>query len=90
MPEATRLPDADTRVLLLALAARLSAERPTEPMRRSVLDALALTFAVRRHGQTHRADVAEASLLKHAPDVPDGASRGQYARLLRLAAGGEG
>ncbi|MFI8106270.1 hypothetical protein [Streptomyces sp. NPDC086023] len=90
MADRTRLPDADTRVLLLALAARLSAERPTEPMRSNVLTALALTYAERRHGRTSRAERAEADVLAHAPDVPDGSSRGQYARLLRLAAGGEG
>ncbi|MFJ7166487.1 hypothetical protein ACIQUV_13375 [Streptomyces globosus] len=89
MPEATPLPDADTRVLLIQMAARLAAERPQHPMRPSVREALALTFATRRYGYgTDRAARAEADVLTHAPAVEAGMPRGQYARLLRQTAGG--
>ncbi|GAA1557186.1 hypothetical protein [Streptomyces globosus] len=90
MPEATPLPHADARVLLIQIAARLAAERPHHPMRPSTREALALTFATRRYGfGTARAARAEAGVLAHAPAVPAGVTRGQYARLLRQTAGGD-
>ncbi len=90
MSEATRTPDADTRVLLQQIAARLTAERPQHPMRESLRQALALTFATRRHGYgTDRAARAEKELLAHAPAVETGLSRQQYALQLIEAAGGD-
>lgn len=90
MPEATRLPDADTRVLLQQIAARLTAERPQHPMRESIRTALALSFATRRHGYgTDRATRAEELLLAFAPAVETGITRSRYAAELRQAAGGD-
>ncbi|KJY18399.1 hypothetical protein VR43_25255 [Streptomyces sp. NRRL S-104] len=84
------MPDADTRALLQQIAARLLAERPAHPMRESLRQAFALTFATRRHGHgTARAARAEELLLAHAPAVEDGLTRQQYAKLLREAAGGD-
>ncbi|WP_327263937.1 hypothetical protein OG444_22815 [Streptomyces sp. NBC_01232] len=89
MSEATRRPDADTRALLQQIAARLTAERPQHPMRDSLVGALALTFATRRHGHgTARAAAAEERLLAHAPAVEKGWTRSRYAEALREAAGG--
>ncbi|MFJ3978369.1 hypothetical protein [Streptomyces sp. NPDC090021] len=89
MADATRLPDADTRALLQQIAARLAAERPTHPMRKTLRLALALTFAARRHGYgTDRAATAEENVLAHAPDVEPGLTRAQYAQQLLDAAGG--
>lgn len=89
MSERTRLPDADTRALLQQIAARLTAERPQHPMRPSIREALALTFAARRHGHgTARAEWAEQQILKHAPAVEKDMTRGRYAEELRQAAGG--
>ncbi|WP_405423555.1 hypothetical protein [Streptomyces erythrochromogenes] len=89
MQDRTRLPDADTRALLQQIAARLTAERPQHPMRESLRQALALTFAARRHGYgTQRAAAAEEQLLAHAPAVEPGTTRQQYAGALREAAGG--
>ncbi|MFJ6783729.1 hypothetical protein [Streptomyces yangpuensis] len=88
MSGARRL-DADTRALLLQIAARLTAERPQHPMRESLRQALALTFAARRHGYgTERAAAAEERILGHAPVVEVGATRRQYAQQLLDAAGG--
>ncbi|MFD4245080.1 hypothetical protein ACFWP3_26355 [Streptomyces sp. NPDC058525] len=82
-------PDADTRVLLRQIAARLTAERPQHPMRESLRAALALTFATRRHGYgTDRAARAEELILAHAPAVERGTTRQQYAAELCQAAGG--
>ncbi|MGW2580647.1 hypothetical protein ACWCYZ_04785 [Streptomyces virginiae] len=90
MNDRTRLPDADTRVLLQQIAARLLAERPAHPMRESIRTALALTFAARRHGYgTARAEHAEEQLLAHAPAVEPGMTRSRYAAELRQAAGGD-
>lgn len=90
MRDGTPLPEADARVLLIQIAARLAAERPHHPMRPSTREALALTFATRRYGHgTIRAARAEAGVLTHAPTVPAGTTRGQYARLLRQIAGGD-
>lgn len=89
MRDATPLPPADTRVLLLAVAAQLAAERPTDPMTAGCIDALALTFATRRHGYgTAAADRAETQVLVYAPIVITGTTRSQYAEELRQAAGG--
>ncbi|MFE9481478.1 hypothetical protein ACFYNM_23080 [Streptomyces spororaveus] len=89
MRDATPSPDADTRALLQQIAARLTAERPQHPMRESLRQALALTFATRRHGYgTARATAAEELLLAHAPAVETGLTRQQYAAELRQAAGG--
>ncbi|MER6199832.1 hypothetical protein ABT234_20985 [Streptomyces sp. NPDC001586] len=89
MQDRTRRPDADTRALLQQIAARLTAERPTHPMRETLRLALALRFATRRHGYgTARATRAEALLLTHAPAVEPGTTRQQYAAELRQAAGG--
>ncbi|MGW2040509.1 hypothetical protein [Streptomyces virginiae] len=85
-----RRPDADTCALLQQIAARLTAERPQHPMRESLRQALALTFAARRHGYgTERAAVAEEQLLAHAPAVEKGWTRSRYAAALREAAGGD-
>ncbi|WP_405436652.1 hypothetical protein OG373_06690 [Streptomyces avidinii] len=82
-------PDADTRALLQQIAARLTAERPQHPMRESLRQALALTFATRRHGYgTDRAARAEELLLACAPGVEKGWTRARYAEALREAAGG--
>lgn len=90
MSERTRLPDADTRVLLQQIAARLLAERPAHPMRESIRTALALSFATRRHGYgTDRAARAEELLLAFAPAVEAGMTRSRYAAELRQAAGGD-
>ncbi|MER6252921.1 hypothetical protein ABT224_16325 [Streptomyces sp. NPDC001584] len=90
MQDRTRRPDADTRALLQQIAARLTAERPQHPMRASLREALALTFAARRHGYgTARATRAEELLLAHAPAVEKGTTRSQYAAELRQAAGGD-
>ncbi|WP_371588256.1 hypothetical protein [Streptomyces virginiae] len=89
MPERTRRPDADTRALLQQIASRLTAERPQHPMRESLRQALALTFATRRHGYgTARATRAEELLLAHAPAVEKDTTRQQYAEGLREIAGG--
>ena len=90
MQDRTRLPDADTRALLQQIATRLAAERPQHPMRESLISALALTFATRRHGYgTSRAAAAEERLLAHIPVIEEGTTRGQYAAVLREAAGGD-
>ncbi|WP_369778055.1 hypothetical protein [Streptomyces sp. R33] len=90
MHDRTAMPDAGARVLLLAIAARLTAERPTEPMTDRTREALALTFATRRHGYgTARAEQAEQQLLEYAPAVERGTTRGRYAEALRQAAGGD-
>lgn len=90
MRDATPTPDADTRALLQQMAARLRAERPQHPMRASLREALALTFASRRHGYgTDRAARAEERLLSYAPAVEPGTSRKQYAAELLQAAGGD-
>lgn len=89
MNDRTRQPDADTRVLLQQIAARLLAERPAHPMRESLRQALALTFATRRHGYgTARATAAEELLLAHTPTVEPDTTRQQYARQLLDTAGG--
>ncbi|MCY0952108.1 hypothetical protein [Streptomyces sp. H27-S2] len=89
MSERTRLPDADTRALLCQIAARLTAERPQHPMRETLRLALALTFATRRHGHgTARGEWAEQQILRYAPAVEKGITRGRYAEELRQAAGG--
>ncbi|MFJ7204258.1 hypothetical protein ACIQWR_12080 [Streptomyces sp. NPDC098789] len=89
MSERTRLPDADTRALLQQMAVRLLAERPQHPMRASVREALALTFAARRHGYgTDRAARAEEQILAHAPVVEPGLTRVQDAAVLHRVTGG--
>ncbi|GAA3272749.1 hypothetical protein [Streptomyces lavendulae] len=89
MHEATRRPDAGTRALLQQIAGRLLAERPQHPMRENTRAALALTFATRRHGHgTASAEWAEQQILRHAPAVEPGTSRGQYAAELLDAVGG--
>ncbi|KPH98979.1 hypothetical protein OV450_5532 [Actinobacteria bacterium OV450] len=90
MNDRTAVPDAATRVLLLAIAARLAAERPTDRMTPSTREALALTFATRRYGYgTVRAEQAKLHLLAHAPVVAWGTTRGRYAEALREVAGGD-
>jgi hypothetical protein len=90
MHDRTALPDADTRALLQQIAARLTAERPQHPMRPSIREALALSFATRRHGYgTDRAARAEELLLAFAPAVESGMTRSRYAAELRQAAGGD-
>ena len=54
--------------MLTALADALS-EHPEEPMGLGVL--LALT-------------AGDPAVLRHAPEIPEGATRGEYAALLRL------
>lgn len=89
MHDRTVLPDADTRVLLQQIAARLLAERPAHPMREGTRTALALTFATRRHGHgTDRAARAEELLLAFAPTVEAGLTRQQYAQQLHDAMAG--
>ncbi|MFI9063229.1 hypothetical protein ACIGQE_15305 [Streptomyces sp. NPDC053429] len=89
MRDATPTPNADTRALLQQIAARLTAERPQHPMRESLREALALTFATRRHGYgTDRASQAERDILAHAPAVEPGWTRSRYAAELRQAVGG--
>ncbi|MFD5514132.1 hypothetical protein ACFWIB_41555 [Streptomyces sp. NPDC127051] len=90
MNDPTAVPDAATRVLLLAIAARLAAERPTGRMTPSTREALAFAFATRRHGYgTALAEQVEQQLLAYAPVVARGATRARYAKALRRAAVGD-
>ncbi|MFD5507003.1 hypothetical protein ACFWIB_04400 [Streptomyces sp. NPDC127051] len=80
-------PDADTRALLQHIAARLTIERPQHPMRASLIAAMALTYATRRHGYgTTRAEDAEAKLLACLPALEAGWTRARYAKAVREAA----
>ncbi|GAA2972193.1 hypothetical protein [Streptomyces enissocaesilis] len=79
----------DITNLLLHLAARLTNERPTDPMREATRLSLALEYAAHRYGYgTGRAYAAEQAVLQRAPRVDRDLSRGEYALLLRKAAAG--
>ncbi|MFE4535662.1 hypothetical protein ACFRKB_11340 [Streptomyces scopuliridis] len=80
--------DRDTRALLLAIAERMTAVRPDEPMTGSRRLALALRYTSEAHGFTADAEAAERELLRYMPTVDQPISRGEYALRLRAAARG--
>ncbi|MGW1938979.1 hypothetical protein [Streptomyces goshikiensis] len=84
-------PTMAVRGLLRAVAQRLRAERPTDPMRDTMIDALALTYSERRYGiGSVLAEDAERQFLALAPRITRDrpTTRGEYALILdRIAAG---
>ncbi|MGX9921771.1 hypothetical protein ACWIG4_18175 [Streptomyces sp. NPDC002248] len=75
-----------TPVILRQIAERLEAYAPGDPMHEETRLAAALTWAVRRHGYHDRAYEAELLVLRAAPRVEVGTTRGEYAALLRRVA----
>ncbi|TXS30745.1 hypothetical protein EAO71_20340 [Streptomyces sp. ms191] len=78
----------DTRLLLLRLADKLDALRPTAAMAEGIRLGQALVLAEQLHGITEAAYEAEQTLLAALPAVRDEQTRGEYAALLRLLAQG--
>lgn len=78
------------RGLLRAVAQRLRDERPTDPMRNTAIDALALTYSERRFGiGTALAEEAERQFHTLAPRLSpnESTTRGEYSLVLdRIAA----
>lgn len=84
-------PGDDVRAVLIVIANRLSTVRPTGVMREPIRMALALRYATERHGfRSQRADEVEAEVLHLMPQVTNDMviTRGEYALILRRAAGG--
>ncbi|MFJ6935708.1 hypothetical protein [Streptomyces sp. NPDC101132] len=82
-------PGPDARAVLTAIADRLTENWPDLVARESSRPALALRYSTELYGfHTRRALAAEAETLKHAPQVRDDETRGEYALRLRKAAGG--
>ncbi|MGW5852108.1 hypothetical protein ACWFQ8_29880 [Streptomyces sp. NPDC055254] len=82
-------PTEAARCLLRAVAQRLRDERPTDPMRNTAIDALALTYSERRFGVgTAMAEEAERQFHGHAPRITEPITRGEYSLILDRAAGG--
>ncbi|MFE4874781.1 hypothetical protein [Streptomyces sp. NPDC056682] len=84
-------PDADVRSVLNAIADRLSTVRPTGIIREPNRLALALRYATEAHGfGSQRAGKVEREALHLMPQItPDTViTRGEYALILRKAAGG--
>ncbi|WP_328313114.1 hypothetical protein OG432_24545 [Streptomyces sp. NBC_00442] len=84
-------PSVDARAVLTAIADRISAVRPAGAMREPSRLALALRYATEAHGfRSTRADDVEREVLRHMPRITDGTpiTRGEYALILRRAAGG--
>ncbi|MFD7016094.1 hypothetical protein [Streptomyces sp. NPDC059928] len=84
-------PSVDARAVLTVIADRLSTVRPTGVMREPIRLTLALRYATERHGfRSARADEVENEVLRLMPRIaPDTVTtRGEYALILRRAAGG--
>ncbi|MFJ4434589.1 hypothetical protein [Streptomyces sp. NPDC088923] len=76
----------NTPALLRQIAERLEAYAPGDRMHEETRQAAALTWAVRRHGYADRAYEAELLVLRVAPRVELGTTRGEYAAILRRTA----
>ncbi|QXE36956.1 hypothetical protein KQY30_24850 [Streptomyces sp. GMY02] len=83
-------PGGDAREILLNIANRLASVRPTHAFTDGRRLAMILTAVTDRRGyMTDAADVLEAEVLRYAPPVDRAITRGEYALLLRKAAGGD-
>lgn len=87
-PERVTSPEA--REVLLALADRLATVRPKHTIDNGRRLAMILTATFERHGyMSDAAERLEAEVREHAaPITGRGTTRGEYALLLRAAAGG--
>ncbi|GGU13111.1 hypothetical protein [Streptomyces violascens] len=84
-------PSTDGCAVLNAAADRLSAVRPDGVMREPIRLALALRYATQAHGfRSQRADEVEREVLRLMPIIAPSSTttRGEYALILRRAAGG--
>ncbi|MFJ9027586.1 hypothetical protein ACIRQP_03520 [Streptomyces sp. NPDC102274] len=91
MNETHTQPSDDARAVLLKLAGRLSSVRPTHAMQDSMRLAMVLTWTSELHGyMSDAAEDLEREVLRYAPAVDRDTTRGEYALILRKAAGGEG
>lgn len=84
-------PGTNVRAVLTAIADRLSTVRPAGVMREAIRLSLALRYATEAHGfGTPRANEVEREALRLMPRVDPSSTttRGEYALILRRAAGG--
>lgn len=84
-------PSKDARAVLTAIADRLTDVRADGAMREPSRLALVLRYATEAHGfRSQRADEVEREVLRLMPRItPDTVvTRGEYALILRKAAGG--
>ncbi|MEV5944524.1 hypothetical protein [Streptomyces sp. NPDC051994] len=84
-------PSADARAVLTAIADRLSTVRPAGVMREAIRLSLSLRYATEAHGfDTAGAAAVEREVLRLMPRVAPSSTttRGEYALILRRAAGG--
>jgi hypothetical protein len=84
-------PSKDARAVLTAIADRLHDVRADGAMREPSRLALALRYATEAHGfRTARADEVEREVLRLMPVIAASSTttRGEYALILRHAAGG--
>ncbi|MFF1417452.1 hypothetical protein [Streptomyces sp. NPDC058280] len=78
------------QAILLAMSYRLTAVRPTHVMQDPIRLAMVLTYATEHHGYlSDAAAELEAEVLQYAPPVDREITRGEYALILRRAAGGD-
>ena len=79
--------DETTRAGLLWIADRLTDQRPRHEMLPAARLALALRVGLDCHGYTDQAHTLERDLLLRMPTIEQAITRGEYALILRRAAG---
>ncbi|MDT9688176.1 hypothetical protein Q5762_07370 [Streptomyces sp. P9(2023)] len=79
--------DAAVRAGLTWIADRLTDQRPRHDMLPAARLALALRVGLDVHGYTDEAHALERDLLARMPHIEQEISRGEYALILRRAAG---
>ncbi|MGW6743758.1 hypothetical protein ACWGDX_24070 [Streptomyces sp. NPDC055025] len=83
-------PSAEAREILLNIAGRLASIRPTHAFDDARRMAMILTAVSDKHGyMSDAADELESEVLQSAPAVDRAITRGEYALILRKAAGGD-
>lgn len=79
--------DETIRAGLLWIADRLTTQRPRHEMLPATRLALALRVGLDQHGYTDEAHTLERELLLRMPTITHEITRGEYALILRRAAG---
>ncbi|MBX7464933.1 hypothetical protein [Streptomyces sp. NPDC057910] len=81
-------PSEDVRAVLIAMADRLTHVRPHGEMDDSRRLALILRYATDRLGFGPAGEALEVEVRSYAPRITGKSTRGEYALILRRAAGG--
>ncbi|MER5559676.1 hypothetical protein ABT071_13830 [Streptomyces sp. NPDC002506] len=81
-------PSEDVRAVLIAMADRLTHVRPHGEMDDSRRLALILRYSTDRYGFGPAGEALEVEARSYAPRITGRSTRGEYALILRRAAGG--